>query len=98
MIKNEGLKEEFKYVTVPDEQEHIEGLFASGDDLMQDIAYNLISGNNTEVGILVKKALDDGYSANIFVYNSSKITRSCKIFFKKLNSKFLRKFYKTQEI
>ena len=32
---------------------------------MQDIAYNLISGNNTEVGILVKKALDDGYSANI---------------------------------
>ena len=34
MIKNEGLKEEFKHVTVPDEQEHIEGLFASGDDLM----------------------------------------------------------------
>ena len=65
MIKNEGLLEEFKYVTVPDEQEHIEGLFASGDELMQDIAYNLISGNNIEVGILVKKALDEGYSANI---------------------------------
>ena len=65
MIKNEGLLEEFKYVTVPDEQEHIEGLFASGDELMQDIAYNLISGNNTEVGVLVKKALDEGYSANI---------------------------------
>ena len=60
MIKNEGLLEEFKYVTVPDEQEHIEGLFASGDELMQDIAYNLISGNNTEVGVLVKKALDEG--------------------------------------
>ena len=54
MIKNEGLLEEFKFVTVPDEQEHIEGLFASGDELMQDIAYNLISGNNIEVGILVK--------------------------------------------
>ena len=65
MIKNDGLLEEFKYVTVPDEQEHIEGLFASGDELMQDIAYNLITGNNTEVGILVKKALEDGYSANI---------------------------------
>ena len=48
-----SLLEEFKFVTVPDEQEHIEGLFASGDELMQDIAYNLISGNNIEVGILV---------------------------------------------
>ena len=38
MIKNEGLLEEFKYVTVPDEQEHIEGLFASGDELMQDLS------------------------------------------------------------
>ncbi len=64
MIKNEKLKEEFKYITKPEEQEHIAGLFASGDMLMQDISVNLISGNNIEVGILVKKALDDGYSAN----------------------------------
>ena len=65
MIKHEKLKDEFKYVTKPDEQEHIGGLFASGDMLMQDISYNLISGNNIEVGVLVKKALDEGYSANI---------------------------------
>ena len=65
MIKHKKLKDEFKYVTKPDEQEHIGGLFASGDMLMQDISYNLISGNNIEVGVLVKKALDEGYSANI---------------------------------
>ena len=46
MIKNEKLKEEFKYITKPEEQEHIAGLFASGDMLMQDISVNLISGNN----------------------------------------------------
>ena len=65
MIKHEGLKKEFEYVTAPDEQEHIAGLFASGDILMQEMAYNLIIGNNIEVGSLVKKALDEGYSANI---------------------------------
>lgn len=65
MIKHKKLKDEFKYVTKPDEQEHIGGLFASGDMLMQDISYNLISGNNIEVGVLVKKALDEGYTANI---------------------------------
>ena len=65
MIKHEGLKEEFKYVTNPDEQEHIGGLFASGDMLMQEIAYNLITGQNDQVGILVKQALDEDYTANI---------------------------------
>ena len=65
MIKHEGLKEEFKYVTKPDEQEHIGGLFANGDMLMQEIAYNLITGQNDQVGILVKKALDEDYTANI---------------------------------
>ena len=65
MIKHEGFKKEFEYVTAPDEREHIAGLFASGDILMQEMAYNLIIGNNIEVGSLVKKALDEGYSANI---------------------------------
>jgi len=65
MIKHEGLKEEFKYVTKPDEQEHIGGLFANGDMLMQEIAYNLITGQDDQVGILVKKALEEDYSANI---------------------------------
>ena len=32
---------------------------------MQEIAYNLITGQNDQVGILVKQALDEDYTANI---------------------------------
>ena len=39
-------------------------MFATSDILMQEIAFNLIRGNNIEVNGLVKKALDQGYNAN----------------------------------
>ena len=63
-IINEGLSEEFKYVTKESEKEHIGAMFATSDILMQEIAFNLIRGNNIEVNGLVKKALDQGYNAN----------------------------------
>tara|TARA_B100000029_G_C17526046_1_gene941661 strand:- start:843 stop:1577 length:735 start_codon:yes stop_codon:yes gene_type:complete len=63
-IIHEGLSEEFKYVTKQNEQEHIGAMFDSSDLLMQEIAFNLIKGNNNEVYDLVKKALDKNYEAN----------------------------------
>ena len=63
-IIHERLSEEFKYVTKPNEQEHIGSMFDSSDLLMQQIAFNLIKGKNNDVYDLVKKALDEGYEAN----------------------------------
>ena len=63
-IIHEGLAGEMQYVTKPFEQKHIEGLFESGDVLMQEMAYNLIYGNQHEVDRLVAQALGDGYVAN----------------------------------
>ena len=63
-IVHEGLTGELQYIAKPFEQKHIEGLFASGDMLMQQIAYNLIYGNQHEVDRLVAQALADEYGAN----------------------------------
>ena len=63
-IVHEGLAGEMQYITKPFEQKHIEGLFESGDMLMQETAYNLIYGNQHDVGRLVEQALGDGYAAN----------------------------------
>ena len=63
-IVHEGLAGEMQYITKPFEQKHIEGLFESGDMLMQEIAYNLIYGNQHDIDRLVEKALADGYAAN----------------------------------
>ena len=63
-IVHEGLTGELQYIAKPSEQKHIEGLFASGDMLMQEIAYNLIYGNQHDVDRLVAKALADEYAAN----------------------------------
>jgi 5-methyltetrahydrofolate--homocysteine methyltransferase len=63
-IVNKLLQQEMQYITKPFELKHIEGLFDNGDELMQEIAINLIKGNNSEVDILTKKALSNKYSAN----------------------------------
>ena len=63
-IVHEGLAGEMQYITKPFEQKHIEGLFESGDMLMQEMAYNLIYGNQHDIDRLVEKALADGYAAN----------------------------------
>ena len=61
---HQGLGDEMQFVTRPEEQKHIARLFASGDALMQEIAYNLIYGHQDEVDRLVAGALNDSYSAN----------------------------------
>ena len=63
-LSHEGLKKEFEYVTKPSEQNHIGSALEELDPLMQEIAYELITGNNSAVDTLTKKALEEGYSAN----------------------------------
>ena len=63
-IVNEGVKSELGYVTKPFELKHISEMFEKADPLMQDIAYQLILGNQHEVDRMTKQALDEGYSAN----------------------------------
>ena len=63
-IIHEGLLGELKYIDKPFEQNHIKDLFVKDDMLMQEMAFNLIYGNNEKVDELTKVALDQGYSAN----------------------------------
>ena len=63
-IVHEGLEKEMVHISKPAELQHIRSLYDSGDPLMQEIAYNLIIGNNGEVDRLTKDALDKDYAAN----------------------------------
>ena len=63
-IQHEGLEKEFKHIAKPHELKHIIGLFEGNDQIMHDMAYALITGNNTEVDRLSKEALAQGYEAN----------------------------------
>ncbi len=63
-IIHEGLLDEMQYIEKPFEQNHIQDLFTKDDMLMQEMAFNLIYGNNEKVDKLTKTALDQGYSAN----------------------------------
>ncbi len=63
-IVNEGIEQEFQYVTKPSELDHIKGLFEHSDPLMQEIAYALIKGDQNLVDSLTKEALDEGFGAN----------------------------------
>ena len=63
-IIHEGLLGELQYIDKPFEQNHIKDLFVKDDMLMQEMAFNLIYGNNEKVDELTKVALDQGYSAN----------------------------------
>ena len=63
-IIHEGLLGEMQYIAKTFEQNHIQDLFAKDDMLMQEMAFNLIYGNNEKVDELTKVALDQVYSAN----------------------------------
>lgn len=63
-IVHEGLEKELAYVTRPFEAKHIRETLEKAAPIMQEMAYNLINGNNQEVDRLTRKALDEGYSAN----------------------------------
>ena len=63
-IIHEGLLGEMQYISKPFEQNHIHDLFTKDDMLMQEMAFNLIYGNNEKIDGLTKTALDQGYAAN----------------------------------
>jgi len=63
-IVNEGLEKEMVHITKPSEEQHIRELFEDADPLMQEIAYSLVSGDNKEVDILTRDALEKGFSAD----------------------------------
>ena len=63
-IVNEGIQQEFQYVTKPFELDHIKGLFENSEPLMQEMAYALITGDQNLVDRLTKQALEEGFEAN----------------------------------
>ncbi len=63
-VVNEGLESELVYVENPDEQRHIRALWDEAAPLMQEISYQLITGQNQEVDRLTQQALEEGFSAN----------------------------------
>ena len=63
-VVNKDLEKELAYVTNPSEQKGIRALWDTASPLMQEISYNLITGNHGEVDRLTREALDQGVSAN----------------------------------
>jgi 5-methyltetrahydrofolate--homocysteine methyltransferase len=63
-ITHEGLAKEFEFVTNPGEQKHIGDAIDGTAPIMQEMAYELIVGNNTEVDRLTQEALAEGFTAN----------------------------------
>ena len=63
-VVHEGLELELGHVENPDEQRHIRALWDEADPMMQEISYQLITGQNLEVDRLTQEALDGGFSAN----------------------------------
>jgi 5-methyltetrahydrofolate--homocysteine methyltransferase len=63
-ITHEGLAREFEFVTNPGEQKHIFEAINGTAPIMQEMAYELIVGNNTEVDRLTQEALAEGFTAN----------------------------------
>jgi 5-methyltetrahydrofolate--homocysteine methyltransferase len=63
-ITHEGLAKEFEYVTNPGEAKHIFESIDGTAPIMQEMAYELIVGNNTEVDQLTQEALAEGFTAN----------------------------------
>jgi len=63
-ITHEGLAREFEFVTSPGEQKHIFESIDGTAPIMQEMAYELIVGNNTEVDRLTQEALAEGFTAN----------------------------------
>lgn len=68
-IVNEGLLKEFEWVTRPGERKHIGDALEVADELMQEIAYQLIIGKHLEIDRLTREALDAGYTANHILDN-----------------------------
>ena len=68
-IRHEGLAKEFEWVTRPGERKHIAESFELADDLMENLAYNLIVGDQIAVDKITQEALGKGYMANDILDN-----------------------------
>lgn len=66
-IVNEALEQELKWAQTPEEQNRIRGVLENADSLLQDVACNLISGDQHEVDRLTKEALEKGFSPSIIL-------------------------------
>ena len=62
-IVNEGLNKELEWVTKPEESARIRGVLEEASDLLQEMAFDVIVGNQHEVDRLTREALESGMSA-----------------------------------
>ncbi len=62
-VVNEGLEQELGYISKPAELRHIRAMFENADPLMQQMAHNLIIGDQHEVDRLTVQALGEGIKA-----------------------------------
>ena len=62
-IVHAGLEKELEWVTRPEERSRIRGVLERAVDLLQEMAYDVIVGNQHEVDRLTREALDRGMQA-----------------------------------
>ena len=62
-VVNEGLKTEIEWVTEPTERSRIQGVLENAPELLQEMAYGVITGNQHEVDRLTIEALEKGMLA-----------------------------------
>jgi len=68
-IVNDGLEQELGHVSNPAELRHVRKLFDGSDALLQQLAYDLIVGDQHEVNRLTREALEQEYSAETILDN-----------------------------
>ena len=68
-IVNDDLEKELEYVSNPAELRHVRKLFDQSDSLLQQLAYDLIVGDQHEVNRITGEALESGYSAESILDN-----------------------------
>ena len=57
-IVNEGLNKELEWVTKPEESARIRGVLEEATDLLQEMAFDVIVGNQHEVDRLTRAEMD----------------------------------------
>ena len=68
-IVNDDLEQELGHVSNPAELRHVRKLFDQSDPLLQQLAYDLIVGDQHEVNRITGEALEIGYSAESILDN-----------------------------
>ncbi len=63
-IENEGIEEELNWVTDPTENADLRAIFEKADPLMEDIAYDVIMGDQDSCDALTKEAIEKGFDVH----------------------------------